>query len=100
MISTKPISINNLNTSLTPDQYLNNLMQGLANQTYIKFTTDTTSNVVLAGHPGFLLVGTFKRNPTSGMLEKFSNIGTIIGNKVYSIRYYSYTDVSSLWYDI
>ena len=83
------ISIINLNKSLTPDQYLNNLMQGLANQTYIKFTTHTTSNVVLAGHPGFLLVGTFKRNPTSGALEEFSNIGTIIGNKVYSLQYYS-----------
>jgi hypothetical protein len=87
--ATVDISISDLNTSLTPDQYLNNLMLGLANQPYIKFTTHTTSNVVLAGHPGFLLAGTFKRDPTSGVLEGFSNIGTIIGNKVYSIHYYS-----------
>jgi hypothetical protein len=82
------ISINNLNTSLTPDQYLNRLMQQSANQPNIKFTTHTTSNVVLAGHPGYLLVGTFKRDPT-GALEGFTNIGTIIGNKAYSIQYYS-----------
>ena len=87
--ATVDISISDLNTSLTPDQYLNNLMLGLANQPYIKFTTHTTSNVVLAGHPGFLLAGTFKRDPTSGVLEGFSNIGTIIGDKVYSIHYYS-----------
>ncbi|MFZ0510436.1 MAG: hypothetical protein WAM14_02420 [Candidatus Nitrosopolaris sp.] len=87
--ATVDISISDLNTSLTPDQYLNNLMLGLANQPYIKFTAHTTSNVVLAGHPGFLLAGTFKRDPTSGVLEGFSNIGTIIGDKVYSIHYYS-----------
>jgi hypothetical protein len=33
--------------------------------------------------------GTFKRNPSSNALEWFSNTGTIIGNKVYSILYYS-----------
>jgi hypothetical protein len=82
------ISINNLNTSLTPAEYLNNLMQGNENQPHIKFTIHTTSNVVLAGHAGFLLAGTFKRDPT-GALEGFSNIGTIIGDKAYSIQYYS-----------
>jgi hypothetical protein len=83
------ISINNLNTSLTPDQYLNRLVQESANQPNIKFTNHTTNNVVLAGHPGYLLAGTFKRDPASGVLEGFSNVGTIIGNKAYSIHYYS-----------
>ncbi len=83
------ISITNLNTSLTPDQYLNRLMQEDVKQPNIKFTNHTTNNVVLAGHPGYLLAGTFKRDPTSGVLEGFSNLGTIIGNKAYSIQYYS-----------
>ena len=54
----------------------------------IKFTLHTISNVVLAGRPGFLLVCTFK-DPTSGVLDGFSNIETIIGDKAYSIQYYS-----------
>ena len=82
------VAINNLNTNLTTDEYLNKLMQEIANRN-IKFTVHTTNNVTLAGHPGFLLAGTFKRNPSSNALEWFSNIGTIIGNKVYSILYYS-----------
>jgi hypothetical protein len=82
------VAINNLNTNLTADQYLNKLMQEIANPN-IKFTIHTTNNVTLANHPGFLLSGTFKRNPSSNALEWFSNIGTIIGNKVYSILYYS-----------
>ena len=32
--------------------------------------------------------GTF-RDPTSDALQRFTNIGTIIGDKVYSIIYYS-----------
>jgi hypothetical protein len=86
------MSIENLSTSLTPDEYLKNVMRSdLANYRAfpdIKFTINTTSNVVLAGHPGFLLVGTFK-DPASGVLDGFSNIGTIIGSKAYSIQYYS-----------
>ncbi|MGA9149495.1 MAG: hypothetical protein WBZ36_02870 [Candidatus Nitrosopolaris sp.] len=82
------VAINDLNTNLTADQYLNKLMQEIANPN-IKFTIHTTNNVTLAGHPGYLLAGTFKRNPSSNALEWFSNIGTIIGNKVYSILYYS-----------
>ena len=83
------IAITNLNTSLTPDQYLNRLMQEDVKRPNMKFTNHTTSNVVLAGHPAYLLGGTFKRDPASGVLEGFSNFGTIIGNKAYSIQYYS-----------
>jgi len=54
----------------------------------IRFIQNTTNNIVLAGHPGYLLNGTFK-DPTSDALQKFTNIGTIIGDKVYSIIYYS-----------
>ena len=54
----------------------------------IRFTLNTTSNVVLAGHPGYLLNGTF-RDPTSDALQRFTNIGTIIGDKAYSVIYYS-----------
>lgn len=82
------VAIDNLNTNLTTDQYLNKLMKEIANPN-IKFNLHTTNNVTLANHPGFLLTGTFKRNPSSNALEWFSNIGTIIGNKVYSILYYS-----------
>ena len=82
------VAVNDLNANLTADGYLNKLMQEIANPN-IKFTVHTTNNVTLAGHPGFLLTGTFKRNPSSNALEWFSNIGTIIGNKVYSILYYS-----------
>jgi hypothetical protein len=52
------------------------------------FNNYTTGNVVLTGHPGCLLNDTF-RDPTSDALQKFTNIGTIIGYKVYSIIYYS-----------
>jgi hypothetical protein len=82
------VTINDLNKNLTADQYLNKLMHEIANPN-VKFTIHTTNNVTLANHPGFLLSGTFKRNPSSNALEWFSNIGTIIGNKVYSILYYS-----------
>jgi hypothetical protein len=54
----------------------------------IRFNQNTTNNIVLAGHPGYLLNGTF-RDPTSDALQRFTNIGTIIGDKVYSIIYYS-----------
>jgi hypothetical protein len=82
------VAISDLNTNLKADEYLNKLMQEIANPN-IKFTVHTTSNITLADHPGFLLAGTFKRNPNSNALEWFSNIGAIIGNKVYSILYYS-----------
>jgi hypothetical protein len=82
------VAINDLNTNLTAEQYLNKLMHEIANPN-LKFTIHTTNNVTLANHPGFLLSGTFKRNSSSNALEWFSNIGTIIGNKVYSILYYS-----------
>ena len=82
------VAINNLNTNLTANEYLNKLMQEIANPN-VKLTIHTTNNVTLAGHPGFLLIGTFKRNPSSNALEWFSNIGAIIGNKVYSVLYYS-----------
>jgi hypothetical protein len=54
------LAVNNLNTNLTTDEYLNKLMQEIANPN-IKFTIHTTNNVTLANHPGFLLAGTFKR---------------------------------------
>jgi hypothetical protein len=54
----------------------------------IRFNQNTTNNIVLAGHPGYLLNGTF-RDPSSDALQRFTNIGTIIGDKVYSIIYYS-----------
>jgi hypothetical protein len=54
----------------------------------IRFNQNTTNNIVLVGHPGYLLNGTF-RDPTSDTSQKFTNIGTIIGDKVYSIIYYS-----------
>jgi hypothetical protein len=91
------VAISDLNTNLTADQYLNKLMQEIANPN-IKFTIHTTNNVTMAGHPGFLLAGTFKRNPSSNALEWFSNIGTIIGNKVYSIIYYSAEKTYPLYY--
>ena len=86
------VQIENLTTSYTPDQYLNSLMRGDAADYKdfpdIRFTQNTTNNIVLAGHPGYLLNGTF-RDPTSDALQRFTNIGTIIGDKVYSIIYYS-----------
>ena len=86
------VQIENLGNSFTPDQYLNGVMRGdVANYKDfpdIKFTDSTTSNIVLAGHPGFFLNGTF-RDPTSGVLDRFTNIGTIIADKAYSAIYYS-----------
>jgi hypothetical protein len=54
----------------------------------MRFTQDTTDNIVVAGHPGYLLNGTF-RNPTSDALQRFTNIGTMIEGKEYSVIYYS-----------
>jgi hypothetical protein len=58
------VQIENLGNSFTPDQYLNGVMRGdVANYKDfpdIKFTDSTTSNIVLAGHPGFFLNGTFR----------------------------------------
>ena len=54
----------------------------------IRFMQNTTYNIILAGHPGYLLNGTF-RDPTSDALQRFTNIGTIIGDKAYSVIYYS-----------
>ena len=86
------IQIENLSPGYTPDQYLNSLMLGDAadykDYPDIRFNQNTTNNIVLAGHPGYLLNGTF-RDPTSDALQRFTNIGTIIGDKVYSIIYYS-----------
>lgn len=85
------VQIDNLTTSSTTNQYLNSLMRGdVASKDFpdIKFTINTTSSVVLAGHPGFFLAGTF-RDPTSDALQEFTNIGTIIGDKEYSVIYYS-----------
>jgi hypothetical protein len=85
------IQIKNLTTNYTPDQYLNSLMRGdkadYKNFPDIRFTNNATSNIVLAGHPGYLLNGTF-RDPTSDALQRFTDIGTIIGDKVYSVIYY------------
>jgi tetratricopeptide (TPR) repeat protein len=86
------VQINNLTTNYTPDQYLNSLMLGDAADYKafpdIRFSQNTTNNIVLAGHPGYLLNGTF-RDPTTDALQRFTNIGTVIGDKVYSIIYYS-----------
>jgi len=54
----------------------------------IRFSQNTINNIVLAGHPGYLLNGTF-RDPTSDAIQRSTNIGTIIGDKVYSVIYYS-----------
>jgi hypothetical protein len=54
----------------------------------IRFMQNTTYSIILAGHPGYLLNGTF-RDPTSDALQRFTNIGMVIGDKVYSIIYYS-----------
>ncbi len=89
------VAINNLNTNLTANEYLNKLMQEIANPN-VKLTIHTTNNVTLAGHPGFFLVGT--RNPSSNALEWFSNIGAIIGNKVYSILYHSPVQTHLVYY--
>jgi len=54
----------------------------------IKFTHKTTNNIVLGGHPGYLLSGTF-RDPTSDTLQKITTIGTILGDKAYSVSFTS-----------
>ncbi len=86
------VQINNLTTNYTPDQYLNSLMLGdiadYKNFPDIRFSQNTTNSIVLADHPGYLLNGTF-RDPSSDTLQRFTNIGTVIGDKVYSIIYYS-----------
>ena len=86
------VEIENLTTNYTPHQYLNSLMRGdtadYKDFPDIRFTNNTTSNIVLAGHPGYLLNGTF-RNPTSDALQRFTNTGTIIGGREYSVIYYS-----------
>jgi hypothetical protein len=53
-----------------------------------EYFTNATSSIVLAGHPGYLLNDTF-RDPTSDALQRFTNIATIIGDKEYSVIYYS-----------
>ena len=67
------VVIENLTTNYTPDQYLNSLMLGDAADYKdfpdIKFNQNTTNNIVLAGHPGYLLNGTF-RDPTSDVLQR------------------------------
>jgi PsbP-like protein len=86
------VQIKNLSRNYTPDQYLNSLMRGdAADHKYfpdIRFNQNTTNNIILAGHPGYLLNGTF-RDPTSDALQKFTNVGTVIGDKAYSVIYYS-----------
>jgi hypothetical protein len=86
------VQIENLTMNYTLDQYLNSLMREDAADYKdfpdIKFTQNTTNNIVLAGHPGYLLNGTF-RDPTSGVLQRSTNIGTIIEGKEYSVIYYS-----------
>jgi hypothetical protein len=75
-----------------PDQYLSKVVRSdvadYKDFPNIMFNQNTTNNIVLAGHPGYLLNGTF-RDPTSDALQRFTNIGTIIGDKVYSVIYYS-----------
>jgi hypothetical protein len=86
------VQIKNLTTNYTPDQYLNSLMLGdkadYKDFPDIRFNQNTTNNIILASHPGYLLNGTF-RDPTSDALQRFTNIGTIIGGKEYSVIYYS-----------
>jgi hypothetical protein len=64
----------NSSTGYTPDQYLNGLMLGDAADYKdfpdIGFSQNTTNNIVLAGHPGYLLNGTF-RDPSSDALQSF-----------------------------
>jgi hypothetical protein len=92
------VQIENLTTNYTPDQYLNSLML-VDKADYkafpdIRFSQNTTNNIVLAGHPGYLLNGTF-RDPTSDALQRFTNTGTIIGNKLYALLYYSLSSLSN-----
>ncbi len=68
------VQVENLTTSYTPDQYLNSLIQGDAADYKdfpdIRFNQNTTNNIVLAGHPGYLLNGTV-RDPTTDELQRF-----------------------------
>jgi hypothetical protein len=43
----------------------------------IGFTLNTTNNIALAGYPGYLSF----RDPASDALQRFTNIGAIIGDK-------------------
>ncbi|MGC2573353.1 MAG: tetratricopeptide repeat protein [Candidatus Nitrosopolaris sp.] len=94
------IQIENLSTGYTPDQYLNSLILGDAADYKafpdIRFNQNTTNDIVLAGHPGYLLNGTF-RDPTSDALQRFTNVGTIIGNKLYALIYYSPAETYSVY---
>lgn len=82
------VQIGNLTTSYTPDQYLNSVMHAYKDFLDIKFNQNTTNNIVLSGHPGYLLNGTFRYSGIP-VLQKLTNIGTIIGDKAYSVIYYS-----------
>ena len=86
------VQMENLSSNFTPDQYRNAVIQrDVANHKDfpdIEFTNNAISDVEFAGHPGYLLNGTF-RDPVSGALQEFTNIGTIIGDKAYSVIYYS-----------
>ncbi len=97
------IQIENLSAGYTPDQYLNSLVLGDAADYKdfpdIRFSQNTTNNIVLAGHPGYLLNGTF-RDPTSDALQRFTNIGTIIGGSILWHILFSSRDISSLSYNI
>jgi tetratricopeptide (TPR) repeat protein len=98
------IQIEKLTTKITPDQYLNSLMRWyVADYKYfpgtIRFNQNTTNNIALAGHPGYLLNGTF-RDPTSDALQKFTNIGTIIGNNMLCHILLTSIHISSLLYAI
>jgi hypothetical protein len=82
------VEIRNLTTNCTPDGYLDSLMRGDAADYKdfpdIRFTQNTTNNIVVGGQPGYLLNGTFM-DSTSGVLQRFTNIGTIIEGKEYSV---------------
>jgi hypothetical protein len=68
------IQIENLTTNYTADQYLNSLIRGDAADYKafpdIRFNQNTTNNIFLAGHPGYLLNGTY-RDPTSDALDVY-----------------------------
>jgi tetratricopeptide (TPR) repeat protein len=87
------VVIEKLTTRLTPNQYLNKVMSRDVSARYssypdIRFSQNTTNNIVLAGHPGYMLNGTY-RDSTSDALQKFTNIGTTIGDKAYFLIYNS-----------
>ena len=47
----------------------------------IRFSQNNTNYIVIACHPGYLLKGTFG-DPKSDALQRFTNIETIIWDKV------------------